>query len=279
MFVKYESFENLGHKSVKPLIGSYIASEKIHGSNVSVVVKEGEIIVCKRTAPLSEDEKFFNAQEFMMKYFVAFEKLQKKIGNFQIYGELFGGTIQPKVQYGDEIRWIAFDLYSFANDHYINIMELHELCNSYNIPVCQILKSGSFEEMIALDPIFISNYGFNNQLAEGYVIRHMDSHFMVKHKNDKFLHRLCSIPNPNPNPKPNKSNSDPIEEHLYLKEYVNESIFGNVISKLNETERLNKGLLIKNMKDDIIGNYELNLNDQQMKYLNRAVVTFINEHI
>ena len=274
MFEKYVSFENLGHKSVKPLNGSYIVSEKIHGSNVSVVVKEGEIIVCKRTAPLSVDEKFFNAQKFMMKYFVAFEELQKKIGNFQIYGELFGGTIQPKVQYGDEIRWIAFDLYSFANDRYINIMELHEYCNSYNIPVCQILKSGSFEEMIALDPIFISDYGINNQLAEGYVIRHMDSHFMVKHKNDKFLHRLCSNPNPNTKPKPTS-----IEEHLYLKEYVNEYIFGNVISKLNETERLNKGLLIKNMKDDIIGNYELNLNIQQMKYLNLAVVTFINEHI
>ena len=281
----YPSFENHDHKSIELILENksedeFIASEKIHGSNVSVIVTETDFFICKRSGIIGENEKFFDVQSNMTQFLQRLKELKEKFKQshkIQVYGEYFGCSIQPKVNYGNKYRWIIFDI--SIDNVFLSLEQTIDLCLSVGLPCIKIIHRGLLKDLLHLDPIFYSMYGFENQLSEGYVIRHITDHnLMIKLKNQKFIHKqlktsvasVASVVEVSEIPEiPEIPDSD----SEFLNDDILECIFGNVISKLNEIERKNKGLIIKNMKLDIKKSFKI-----CDKIINANVLNFLKTH-
>ena len=115
-FIKYPSLTNHYVARKQKFINfddDYVSTEKIHGSNVSIIVdNENNIEVAKRTAFLTEEERtqrpwntlaqFATEQkDLILSWTNQVRKLAEEYGNIvqlNFYGELYGSKVQ-QMQY------------------------------------------------------------------------------------------------------------------------------------------------------------------------------------
>lgn len=116
------------------VIGQWVVTEKIHGSNITFYTNGRDIRMAKRTSILTESEalKFYNCNDVKAKYeksiFRAFElakELNPEMKTLRIHGEIFGGVyphksvprdtkamkVQAGVYYCPHNEFYAFDLH------------------------------------------------------------------------------------------------------------------------------------------------------------------------
>ncbi|ADI96248.1 RnlB RNA ligase 2 [Acinetobacter phage Ac42] len=191
-FVKYSSLENhTNSKFLEKIVEAitlgycdnhFVAREKIHGTNFSVIITKDSIQPAKRSGPISETESFFGWQDLMAKYRKSFEVIQEKLiaGEYkqeiegspgfvpsvtvekvQIFGEYAGGGIQKEVDYGEK-DFYAFDV--MFDDKYINDVAATGVASVAGLKMAPIIAIGTLEELLKLPVEFNTTVPTYNKL-------------------------------------------------------------------------------------------------------------------
>lgn len=174
-FKKYSSLENHTNSKFLTKIFDYldrhglrdttfIAREKIHGTNFSVIINKDSITPAKRTGPITETEKFFGYEDLMAKYKSNFEEIQKssliarRDCTYQIFGEYAGGNIQKEVDYGEKDFYV-FDILVTDEDgksFYMHDDNAATMANVYKLKFAPLIARGTLEELLKLPVEFES---------------------------------------------------------------------------------------------------------------------------
>ena len=218
-FIKYPSLTNHYVARKQKFINlddDYVSTEKIHGSNVSLIIdNENNIEVAKRTDFLTEEERtqrpwntlaqFATEQkDLILSWAEAVRKLAKEYGNIvqlNFYGELYGSKVQ-QMQYQeaiDKVRRIRFfDIHVIFEDEQRLALSQEKMTTilgeDYTVPV---LRQGKLVDLILNVEELQSKLGDCG--AEGQVYKPKNDYFfkpddydnihypVVKHKYDKWL--------------------------------------------------------------------------------------------
>jgi|ERR1712110_375072 len=281
-FYHYPSFKN--HYQTAPMkeltqfletnTDHWIATEKLHGSNFSIYTDGTVIEYGRRNAFLSENENFHGgAQLFKSKYSdcvkqIAAQLITEDVKYIIIYGELFGKNIQIGVEYGEDVKFRAFDIAVVkdnGNFSFIDFTKMEDLCNQFELPMVPKIAEGKLNDLLKLDPKFVSTVlNTPGNLAEGYVIKYFkepdnldieeDNRKMIKFKNPNFDEMASGKKKPKPAKK--VENEDFPQEFLdfFNNEFVPRLTFARlqaVKSKLSAKQAKNKNTLTLNMVEDV----------------------------
>lgn len=219
-FVKYPSLTNhyvARKKRFINLADEYVATEKINGTNVSILVdQENNIAVANRNAILTEELAYrpwntlaqfvADQKDLVLTWTNAVRNLAKEYGNIvqvHFYGELYGSKVQ-KMAYQeslDKVRRIRFfDIHVlFDNDRRLALSQesmLTILGEDYTVPV---LRAGKLIDLIQDAEELQSQLG--DCLAEGQVYKPKNAYFfapdshgnihypVIKHKYDDWAEK------------------------------------------------------------------------------------------
>lgn len=220
-FIKYPSLTNhyVAHKKrFIHLEDEYVATEKINGSNVSILVdQQNNIDLAKRTAILTQEERtqrpwntlvqfIAEQKELVLSWVTAVRNLAKEYGNIlqvSFYGELYGAKVQ-KMAYQeslDKVRRIRFfDIHVLFEDARRLALSqesmLTILGEDYAVPV---LREGRLTDLIQDAEELQSQLG--DCLAEGQVYKPKNAYFfapdahgnihypVIKHKYDDWAEK------------------------------------------------------------------------------------------
>ena len=321
MFKKYNSIENHTQQNYIEQVrkfdienpGRFVAREKIHGTNFSVLITDSGIIPCKRTGVIEEDESFYDYKAIMQKYEANFAKIQEfvleseLVSSIQVFGEYAGPGIGKHINYGEYQDFYLFDVLftgvEEGSEGYLAENDLQAFAINYGFKVPPLLHIGSLEECLSLPVEFESlvnsitdenKYGFfkqeapNGNTAEGLIIKPEIPAFLrsgrriaIKCKTNKFKERSKAR-----GPKPVKVLSERDTEVLnVLLEYNTLSRISNVISHIGQITNKDfakvVGLTVKDIIDEAAREHEFEVDDEKLiKFeLNRAVAELFRENI
>lgn len=276
MFKKYSSLENhYNSKFIEKLYslgltgGEWVAREKIHGTNFSLIIERDKVTCAKRTGPILPAEDFFGYEIILKNYADSIKAVQdimetSAVVSYQVFGEFAGPGIQKNVDYGDKDFYV-FDIIVTTESGdvtYVDDYMMESFCNTFKFKIAPLLGRGKFEELIKLpndlDSV-VQDYNFTVDhaglvdankcvwnaeakgevfTAEGYVLKpcypswlHNGNRVAIKCKNSKFSEK--------------KKSDKPIKAKVELSEadnklvgilacYVTLNRVNNVISKIGE---------------------------------------------
>ncbi|CAL1777424.1 RNA ligase 2 [Acinetobacter phage vB_AbaM_PhT2] len=230
-FIKYSSLENhTNDKFIQKCFEAvangegtvnteFVAREKIHGTNFSVIITPDSIQAAKRSGPIAITEKFFGYEDLMAELDVIFKEIQqdlvKNVPSFksiQIFGEYAGGGIQKEVDYGPKSFYV-FDIFMDAPDSgfshgWWSDDNVQAFCDYRGLKIAPLVARGTLEQLLKLPVEFDSivpsltwenMYSVHAQpapkdnVAEGLVIKPNSPMFLpngsrlaIKYKTDKF---------------------------------------------------------------------------------------------
>ena len=320
MFTKYSSLEN--HTQEK-FINSvkyqndlepkrFVVREKIHGTNFSVIITDSSITPCKRTAPIHEDEAFYDYHRIMNKYNPVFEQIQEfvrdseTLKHVQVFGEYAGDGVQSKISYGEQDFYLFDVLFVGVEEEskgYLAEADLQAFAINYGFKVPPLIHIGTLDECLSLPVEFESlvnsiteenKYGFFKQepskgnTAEGLVIKPETPTYLrtgqrvaIKYKTDKFKER--SKPKA---PKVDKALSEGDLKVLnILLEYNTLPRISNVISHIGEVTSKDfakiVGLAVRDIIAEAAREYEFEVDDEKLikSKLNQGVADLLRQNI
>lgn len=277
MFKKYSSLENhYNSKFIEKLYslgltgGEWVAREKIHGTNFSLIIERDKVTCAKRTGPILPAEDFYGYEIVLKKYDKAIKGVQEVMDSistsvpvtYQVFGEFAGGGIQKGVDYGEKDFYV-FDIIintESGDTYYMSDYEMQDFCNTFGFKMAPMLGRGTFDALIMIpndldsvlaaynvtaseDLVEANNCVFDanvigDNTAEGYVLKPCFSKWLpngarvaIKCKNSKFSEK--------------KKSDKPIKTQVPLTEidknlldvlacYVTLNRVNNVISKIGE---------------------------------------------
>ena len=236
MFEKYSSLEN--HYNSKfierirsagfDLTETWVAREKIHGTNFSIIITKDTVTCAKRTGPILEAEDFFGYEIILKKYDKSIKALQDTMKNmttesYQLFGEFAGGGIQKGVNYGEKDFYV-FDclvktpggIVEYSDDYILTAF-----CNVFGFKMAPLLGRGKFDDLIQMSnmlDVVVNDYNkladsdleaanlkewpvivSEDNIAEGYVLKPCYPKFFpngsrvaIKCKNSKFSEKSKS---------------------------------------------------------------------------------------
>lgn len=292
--VKYDSIDNhykqdfLNHiKGCVPSEEKWVVTEKVHGSNFSVIFdQDGNISYGRRNGLLGDTESFMNHQTIMKplepKFRNAFDIVKNELCNGNVtkvvfFGELYGS--QKEIYYGDSHGFYGFDIY--VNDEFI---DYDTACNIYSR--CDILYScelfrGTFDEAM--------NYEVENVNStipeltngtktpevnrwEGVVIKPVklyrtkfDDRIIIKKKSSKFAEKVPKVKVEKPKTEMSKEAVDALETLL---SYNTTSRITGMIGKEGKCKNLLQLVVQDIFKDCEAENGSITLDVQQKKMVN-----------
>lgn len=216
---------------------------------------------------LDEHESFYDFQSAMGKSEELISELQawmigQKQDSVRVYGELFGGNIQKGVDYGEEKRFLAFDIE--VNDilmpqkYMLNLFKELDLMH-YMVPVLDVVKN--LEEALNYNAKFdtlLMDKGDN--ISEGVVIKPYNkvysykdgSPFYLKKKNEEFIQRAKQKRTVTDN-----HSSQFIQIRELYKEYLTENRVTGIFSQHGEIQEPRQmgeyiRLVMEDAKDDFL---------------------------
>ncbi|HDQ3898822.1 TPA: RNA ligase, Rnl2 family [Escherichia coli] len=277
MFKKYSSLENhYNSKFIEKLYslgltgGEWVAREKIHGTNFSLIIERDKVTCAKRTGPILPAEDFYGYEIVLKKYDKAVKGVQEVMDSistsvpvtYQVFGEFAGGGIQKGVDYGEKDFYV-FDIIintESGDTYYMSDYEMQDFCNTFGFKMAPMLGRGTFDALIMIpndldsvlaaynvtaseDLVEANNCVFDanvigDNTAEGYVLKPCFPKWLpngarvaIKCKNSKFSEK--------------KKSDKPIKAKVELSEadnklvgilacYVTLNRVNNVISKIGE---------------------------------------------
>lgn len=218
-FVRYSSIENsyqqrfLDKCAMHVGDAQMVAVEKIHGANFSWIVTADAVRVGSRNDLIDELETFYGHSRFFARYKPVVQALFGLVKSefpglvqINLFGEIFGGSyngtgaqsakkVQGGVNYHPDNEFMAFDLkltFDTGVSRYVPFMDLVEWLFDANFIArlsfedrmrhAPILKIGTLEELIKIDPLFYTHvpaaFGLETEFrektpvdyAEGFVI-------------------------------------------------------------------------------------------------------------
>lgn len=289
-FKSYSSLEN-HHNSkfiskIRELAldsGEWVAREKIHGTNFSVIITHDSITPCKRSGPILPSEGFFGYEIIMKRYAKAFEEIQRSLtitgfSSVQVFGEFAGTGIQKGVDYGEKDFYVFDILINDLNkSKYLEDKSVESIVNRYGLKIAPGIGRGTFEDLIKLPNDFqILAHRYNSMaksdleqaniriwelemgtdnIAEGYVLKPNTPAWLpngarvaIKCKNSKFSEKAKSDKLIQP-PK----ELSPIDADVLMKfsEYATWNRVSNVISKWGEVNAKDFGKVLGLTMQDI----------------------------
>ncbi len=229
-FVKYPSIENVYRQLTIDYIidqgfsgGEWCATNKIHGANYSFWYNGTDLQSAKRSGMMGDGGNFYGSYNVYNKYInnvrEMYYYLQKQLtfDTMVVYGELFGGDyphkevpkdhtatkVQDGIFYCPHNDFYMFDVALYTDDKlllYLTKQGVKFAGYKFGFISFNDIRKGTFEEMIALDPIFedMTYTKFNlpkieDNMSEGWVIAPMetkffngDSRVILKNKNPNF---------------------------------------------------------------------------------------------
>ncbi|QAX99933.1 RNA ligase [Escherichia phage EcWhh-1] len=308
MFKKYSSLENhYNNKFIEKLRingltgGEWVAREKIHGTNFSLIIERDAVTCAKRTGPILPAEDFFGYEIVLKNYADSIKAVQDIMEtsaavSYQVFGELAGPGIQKNVDYGDKDFYV-FDIIVTTESGdvtYVDDYMLESFCKTFRFKVAPLLGRGKFEDLIKLpndlDSV-VQDYNFmvdnvglieanahvwNAEAkgevftAEGYVLKPCyplwlpnGNRVAIKCKNSKFSEKKKSD-------KPIKVavvlSQDDMDLMWQFTDYVTVNRINNVISKIGEVSKKDFGKVMGLTVQDILeeaAREELELTDAE----------------
>lgn len=286
-FIKYSSLENhTNDKFIQKCFDAvaqgagtvnteFVAREKIHGTNFSIIITPDSIQAAKRSGPILVTEKFFGYEDLMSDLDPVLKEIQKDLvanmpsfKSIQIFGEYAGGNIQKEVDYGPKSFYV-FDIYVDAPDSGFSHGwwaddKVQTFCDFRGLKIAPLVGRGTLEQMLKLPVEFDSivpsltwenMYGIHRQpepkdnVAEGLVIKPNEPMFLssgsriaIKYKTDKFKEKGKAKAPKIPTPL-----SDTDKELLSkLSEFSTEARISNVASHIGELNQKNVWQVIRN---------------------------------
>lgn len=305
-FTKYSSLEN--HTNSKFLakvfdhiagLGTvyteFVAREKIHGTNFSVIITKDSIQAAKRSGPIGELEKFFGYEDLMADLNPVFLDVQKMLkekddgwNSIQIFGEYAGGGIQKEVDYGEKSFYV-FDIYldapgaGFSHGWWPD-SSVEMFCDHHGLKIAPLVGRGTLEQMLKLPVEFdtiVPSLTWDNMysmhlipaagdnIGEGLVIKPNEPMFLpngsriaIKYKTDKFKEKGKAKAPKIPTPLP----PEDLELLSKFSEYVTAARVSNVVSHIGEITSKDFGKVMGLTMRDIFVEAEregLTINDAQ----------------
>lgn len=295
MFKKYSSLENhYNSKFIEKLYslgltgGEWVAREKIHGTNFSLIIERDKVTCAKRTGPILPAEDFYGYEIVLKKYDKAIKGVQEVMDSistsvpvtYQVFGEFAGGGIQKGVDYGEKDFYV-FDIIintESGDTYYMSDYEMQDFCNTFGFKMAPMLGRGTFDALIMIpndldsvlaaynvtaseDLVEANNCVFDanvigDNTAEGYVLKPCFPKWLpngarvaIKCKNSKFSEK--------------KKSDKPIKAKVELSEadnklvgilacYVTLNRVNNVISKIGEIGPKDFGKVMGLIVQDIL---------------------------
>lgn len=241
-FHKFSSLENTYRQNLIDKVqyegkdgGEWIATEKVDGANFSFWCDGTEVKVASRTQFV--DGTFFNCQAVVNLYSQGILDWCKESGSkIVVYGELFGGNIQNRVNYGEK-DFYAFDVVvDGVVQNKLAGADIADACGLFFVPIIHI---GTLNECLSLSNTFNSlftpeDYEEDNT-SEGLVIEPVIPNWFNNGTRIYFKNKTESFSEKKRKPKENQVfelsevESDLLNELL---EYNTEQRVSNVLSKL-----------------------------------------------
>lgn len=183
MFVKYSSLTNhYEGKFINGVImngltgGVWVAREKIHGANFSLITSDGiKVIPAKRSGEILPTEQFYGCEPVVAKYSESVRKLWEMISTarqisgvyddelvIQVYGEFAGRGVQKDVDYGEKDFYV-FDIR--MNGQFLHDNMVANYAAVVGLKMAPLLAYGSFDEIRALPITFDSVVNLANSRA------------------------------------------------------------------------------------------------------------------
>lgn len=318
MFEKYSSLENhYNGKFIEKIRNAgfdvtepWVAREKIHGTNFSIIIERDEVTCAKRTGPILPAEDFFGYSVILKKYNDSIKAVQHTIkdgASMQIFGEFAGGGIQKGVDYGEKDFYV-FDILvktDQGTNQFVDDYMMETICNTFGFKMAPLLGRGKFDDLIQLPnmlDVVVNDYNklaeedllqanrkvwkavvAEDNIAEGYVLKPCYPKFFpngsrvaIKCKNSKFSE---------------KSKSDkPIKAKAVLTDvdkvalstlaaYATLNRVNNVISKIGQVSPKDFGKVLGLTIQDILeeaGREEIFITDaDQPDVVKKELVTYV----
>ncbi|QFR55834.1 RNA ligase 2 [Yersinia phage JC221] len=173
MFKKYSSLTNhYEGKFINGVImngltgGVWVAREKIHGANFSLMTKDGiNVIPAKRSGEILPAEQFYGCEPVVAKYSPAIRMIWRWIHDLnvindahedleiQVYGEFAGRGVQKDVDYGEKDFYV-FDIR--VNGLFLADNVVANYATGSGLKMAPLLAYGTFEEIKELPITFDS---------------------------------------------------------------------------------------------------------------------------
>ncbi len=264
--------------------GEWVAREKIHGTNFSVIITADTITPCKRSGPILPTENFFGYEIIMKKYKEQFSSIQSDLlpgVAWQIFGEFAGTGIQKEVDYGEKDFYV-FDIVETraGESKYLIDFVVQCVCHSKGLKIAPLIGRGSFEELSQTPNDFASYVGLYNKnweidkivtafpvamykgerdfldnISEGYVLKPNEPKFLpngarvaIKCKNSKFSEKSKSDKLIQP---PKELSTIDADVLMKFSEYATWNRVSNVISKWGEINAKDFGKVVGLTMQDI----------------------------
>ena len=308
MFKKYSSLENhYNNKFIEKLRthgmtdGEWVAREKIHGTNSSLIIERDAVTCAKRTGPILPAEDFYGYEIVLKNYADSIKAVQEIMEtaatvSYQVFGEFAGAGIQKGVDYGTKDFYV-FDIIvttESGDETYVDDYMMEAFCKSFGFKIAPLLGRGKFEDLIQLSndlDSVVQDYNFmvdnvglteaNSHVwkaeakgetftAEGYVLKPCypkwtpnGNRVAIKCKNSKFSEKKKSD-------KPIKAavvlSQDDMDLMWQFTDYVTVNRINNVISKIGEVTPKDFGKVMGLTVQDILeeaSREELELTDAE----------------
>ena len=163
MFEKYSSLENhYNNGFIERIRGSHfdltetwVAREKIHGTNFSIIIERDTVTCAKRTGPILPAEDFYGYSVILKKYNDSIKAIQHTIkegSGMQIFGEFAGCGIQKGVDYGEKDFYV-FDILvktDKGTSQFIDDYMMETVCNTFGFKMAPLLGRGKFDTLAKL---------------------------------------------------------------------------------------------------------------------------------
>lgn len=183
MFVKYSSLTNhYEGKFINGVImngltgGVWVAREKIHGANFSLITSDGiKVIPAKRSGEILPTEQFYGCEPVVAKYSESVRKLWEMISTarqlsgvysdelvIQVYGEFAGRGVQKDVDYGEKDFYV-FDIR--VNGQFLPDNVVANYAVAVGLKMAPLLAYGTFDEIRTLPITFDSVVNLANSGA------------------------------------------------------------------------------------------------------------------
>lgn len=292
---KYSEIPNLYRPEAQSIFNleNVIATEKLHGTNFSFGLVDGEPRINSRNNKIwgeIKKKEFYNQQFDGYRIVNEFKKQigmqifdfmrSRNLNNLLIYGEFYGNGIQKKINYGPNKYFSFFDAYDLIEDKWLNHNDFINIChllelNSVPELYCGPPKLSIFEEILNKDSTQAKLNGVKDSpnIQEGIVIKGLysetnkfDERIIAKYKTEKFSEK-----NPKTSNKPSKEIKGKKEQVEFAEKiasgYVTEARLENCLEKMRG---MNKPLtikitkdVVKYMQDDVLKDLSSELNDQR----------------
>jgi len=212
--MEHFSYPKIGSRAVGETTpaGTWVATEKIHGAQLTIGCNETGVRIGKRKAWLAPEEPFFGWQLLRFDLETGAQQIRAALGvsEIRLFGELFGGAyphpavaprpgasaVQTGVWYAPDLRFAVFDL--IVGDTFLAHRDVERLATRVGFLIVPLLGRGPRADLESLPvqfpsrvPAILGLPPIANNFAEGFVLKPdtampLDARPIVKRKIPAF---------------------------------------------------------------------------------------------